>query len=85
MTKTILSDIFSFNPLVAHIEDKVREGCFRWFVNVLHRPPNVSSRKCEPGQSRPKISWKEVISKDLQSFRENKTNWKQKIHVGDTD
>lgn len=58
---------------VTQVKDKMR--CRRWFGHIQSRPPNALVCRCDKitvgegvkrGEGRPKISWKEVVSKNLQ-------------------
>ncbi|KAJ0975401.1 hypothetical protein J5N97_017366 [Dioscorea zingiberensis] len=82
---------------VAPIEDKIREGRLRWFGHVRRRPPGAPVRKCDSlvvegkkrGRGRPRITWREVVSKDLRmldiepDLAFDRATWRQKIHIAD--
>lgn len=74
---------------VEHVENKLRESLLRCFGHVLCRPPDALVCKCAPkvsegvkrGQSRPKITRKKVVLKDLQSLGIHEDLAKDRAHM----
>ena len=84
---------------VAPIEDKMRENRLRWFGHVKRRPRDAPIRKIEGwsnnesarGRGRPHTTWIRVIQTDMrmldlhESMTDDRTKWRESIHVVDTD
>jgi hypothetical protein len=82
---------------VAPIEEKMREHRLRWFGHVQRRPTDAAVRRVDQlegeivrrGRGRPKISWGEVIRKDLiardldDSLALHRTEWRREIRVAE--
>jgi len=80
---------------VAPLEDKLRETRLRWFGYVKRKSVSASVRKCEAihlshckqERGRPKMSWNEVVKRDMKSMgltkdmAQDRNMWRSRIKL----